>query len=216
MKILCVNNHGNERNVTCSNQPYSNTLDHHLDTIILYRLPNKDVIKTISKYIVGISENCIVINKTVVCSSEIGGTICTIRENNNDTNDIFKFKLPIDISLFLGIDAELDTLNATIIMNKNIPKTKDYYQLFYNTITSIAILQNEINKLKLFFENSDNESKKVFHYMLDSALNGSNHTCLTVYTCTPKIAQKLRDIGFEIKEKRNDADTLCGYDIKWK
>lgn len=214
MKILCVNNQGNERNVTCY-KPYSNTLDHHLDTIILYRLPNKDVIKTISKYIVAISENCIIINKNIICNTDTDGIICNTKVNNN-TDIAFEFTLPIDIGLFLGMDVGLDVLHCTIIMNKDIPITKDYYQLFYNTITSINILQNEINKFKLLFEHSDDESSKVFHYMLEAALNNKKHVCLTVYTCTPEIAQKLKDIGFEIEEKRNDANTLCGYYIKWK
>lgn len=214
MKILCVNNQGNERNVTCSKH-YSNTLDHHIDTIILYRLPNKDVIRTVSKYIVGISENCIVTNKTILCDTGADGTTCVIKEKNN-TDIVFEFTLPIDICLFLGMDVGLDILHATVIMNKNIPKTKNYYQLFYNIITSINILQNEIDKLKLLFENSDNELKDAFHYMLSVALEGKKHVCLTVYTCTPEMAQKLKDIGFEIEEKRNDANTLCGYYIKWK
>ena len=86
---------------------------------------------------------------------------------------------------------------------------------FKETISEINKIRNREKMITENFEKSTCELSECFHYILKAALEGRNSCCLTVNTCPELYAKELQGMGFEIKEKRNVANTLCGYDITW-
>lgn len=90
------------------------------------------------------------------------------------------------------------------------------------TMEQFKELIMEINKLKTKqkllikkFENSTCELSEVFHWIVQSALNGNDSCCLAIDTCPTLYAQTLENMGFNIQENRNCFDMLCGYEIYW-
>lgn len=84
---------------------------------------------------------------------------------------------------------------------------------FKETISEINNLRNKEKLLTENFEQSTGELAECFGWLLKAALEGDNHCCLSIFTCPELYAKELRGMGFEVKEMRNDAKTLYGYDI---
>ena len=87
---------------------------------------------------------------------------------------------------------------------------------FKETISEINRIRNQEKMIAENFKKSTCELSGCFHYILKAALEGRNSCCLPVNTCSESYAKELKDMGFEIKENRNDSNTLRGYYIKWE
>lgn len=86
---------------------------------------------------------------------------------------------------------------------------------FKETISEINKIRNQEKLIAENFEKSTCELSECFHWILKAALEGRNSCCLTIEICPELYAKALNDMGFEIKENRNDSNTLRGYYIRW-
>lgn len=86
---------------------------------------------------------------------------------------------------------------------------------FKETISEINKIRNQEKLIIENFEKSTCELSECFHWILKAGPEGQNSCCLTIETSPELYAKALNDMGFEIKENRNDSNILCGYYIKW-
>lgn len=86
---------------------------------------------------------------------------------------------------------------------------------FNATVAEIKEMRNREKVIVENFEKSTCELAECFHWILKAALEGKKHCCLIVNICPELYAKKLKEMGFEVEEKRNIVGTLCGYDISW-
>ena len=127
-------------------------------------------------------------------------------------------------------ESVLDEAIATALFDTNVAEAVDVgtyeeeyqpesfsMQEFYKVISIVQKLRQKEETIKERFENSTEELKECFHWMLKCALDdNSNHCCLTLNTCPSLYAKALSNMGFDVQEIRNVFDTLAGHDVYWK
>lgn len=86
---------------------------------------------------------------------------------------------------------------------------------FKELIAEIEKLRDKEELLIEDFKKSTRELSNVFHFIIQCELEGRNSCSLTIDTCPTPYANTLEGMGFQIKERRNCFEALCGYTIEW-
>jgi hypothetical protein len=84
-----------------------------------------------------------------------------------------------------------------------------------NLLREVKELRNKEKLLIECFEKSAGELSKPLHYIVQASLDGRRNCCLTTETCTTQAVERLREMDFEVEEKINCLNKLCGYKISW-
>lgn len=99
---------------------------------------------------------------------------------------------------------------------KESSEDKSIMDSFIATVRTIRHLQSVQRELAADMEQMVGMTLSgSMHWILEAAIEGKNHSCLTVHTCNEVAADKLRRIGFNVSAQYNVFQTLSGHDVSW-
>ena len=86
---------------------------------------------------------------------------------------------------------------------------------FKELISEIKSLREKEKLLIENFEKSTEELSRVFHWIIQSELEGKKSCFLNPDTCPELYAKALESMGFIVDEHRNCFEAIDGYNIYW-
>lgn len=213
LKVKCINNHGEVKTFEIPKMApymYEIYLYRFLTTPIALNLA-KDINPQFDKIAADILTNT---EENVKC--EFTYTIDKPKVLS------LNFSLPLEAALFLGLDVGLDTCHATIfyyneysISGQDFIDSKQISTLLSHFNRTMDHINIEKKKLEVHFNSVDVELKECYKYMIEAAFEGKDRVYINKRICTERLAQKLKEAHFDVKEYRNRVNHFCGYYIGW-